>query len=152
MKSIKLSWIIHIFAILHAVVALGCRLAGVDDELLLTILTMALALIICVQKGMKIEFTAAIIIVTNIIGFLLGTLGANVLQSFIRSEYAVFCLSTFITTEILGWCIITISNIFGQKGAKTEKVKSSPYLKWILLTAAGIFAIRLFIIFKIFLI
>ena len=147
MKSINIPWIIHIFAILHAVVALGCRLAGVDDELLLTILTMALALIICVQKGMKIEFTAAIIIITNIIGFLLGTLGANVLQSFIRSEYAVFCLSTFITTEILGWCIIAITNIFGQKGAKTEKVKSSPYLKWILLTAAGIFAIRLFIIF-----
>jgi hypothetical protein len=30
--NIKTSWIIHIFAILHAVVALGCRAAGFEDE------------------------------------------------------------------------------------------------------------------------
>jgi hypothetical protein len=147
MKSIKLSWIIHIFAVLHAAVALGCRLVGVVDELLLTILTMALALIICMKKGMKIEFTAAIIIVTNILGFLLGTLGANVMQSLVRSEYIVHCISTFITTEILGWCLIAITNIFGLKDIKEGYVKSSPYLKWVLLVATGIFAMRFFIIF-----
>lgn len=46
-KKIKPSWIIHIFALLHAVVALSCRVSGVDDELLLTMLTMAMSLIIC---------------------------------------------------------------------------------------------------------
>lgn len=147
MKSISLGWIIHIFALLHAIVALSCRFAGIDDELFLTILTMALALIISMKKGLKIEFTAAIIIVTNIIGFLLGTLGANVLQSFLHSEYAVHCISTFITTEILGWCIVAIANIFGQKEGKDEGRRSSPYMKWVLLTAAGIFALRLMIVF-----
>lgn len=147
MKSISLGWIIHIFALLHAIVALSCRFAGIDDELLLTILTMALALIISIKKGLKIEFTAAIIIVTNILGFLMGTLGANVLQSFVSSEYAVHCLSTFITTEILGWCIVAITNIFGQKEGKDEIRRSSPYMKWVLLTAAGIFALRLMIVF-----
>lgn len=146
MKSIKLGWIIHIFALLHAVTALSCRFAGIADELLLTILTMALALIICMQKGLKIEFTAAIVIITNILGFLLGTFGARLLETFIHSEYAVHCISTVVTTEILGWCIIAIANIFGQKGEKPKNLKSAQYLKWILLIASGIFIMRLFIV------
>lgn len=146
MRPIKLGWIIHIFALLHAVTALGCRFAGIADELLLTILTMALALIICMQKGLRIEFTAAIVIITNILGFLLGTFGARLLGSFIHSEYAVHCVSTAITTEILGWCIVAIANIFVQKGEKPESLKSAQYLKWILLIASGIFIMRLIIV------
>ena len=142
MKSITLPWVIHIFAILHAVVSLCCRFTGIDDQLLLTVLTMAMALIICMKMGMKIEFTAAIIIIVNILGFLVGTLGADVLQSLIHSEYAVHSMSTFITTEILGWIIIGITAIFGRKGVKTEELKSTPYFKWVLLIASGIFVLR----------
>ena len=68
MGKIRVGWIIHIFALLHAVVALSCRLAGAEDELLLTILTMIMALLICLRKGFNVEFTAASIIVVNIIG------------------------------------------------------------------------------------
>ena len=71
MKNIKVSWLIHIFALLHAAVALLCRLAGVEDELLLTILTMAMVLLICVRRKLNVEFTAASIILANIIGYLL---------------------------------------------------------------------------------
>ena len=143
MKSITLPWVIHIFAILHAAVSLCCRFTGVEDQLLLTVLTMAMALIICMKMGLKIEFTAATVIIVNILGFLVGTLGANVLQSFIPSEYAVHSLSTFITTEILGWSIVGITSIFGQKEVTTEEFKSTPYMKWVLLMAAGIFILRL---------
>ena len=84
-----MSWIIHIFALIHAVVALACRMAGITDELLLTVLTMAMALIICMKRGLKVEFTAAVIIIANILGYLLGTLGAEVLGAVITSEYLV---------------------------------------------------------------
>lgn len=146
MKPIKLAWIIHIFALLHAAVALGCRLAGVDDQLLLTVLTMALSLIICVKMGLKVEFTASVVIVVNILGFLIGTLGANVMSSFMHSEYAVHCFSTFITTEILGWVIVSVTRVFGQKEVETTELKSFPYMKWILLIASGIFILRLLIV------
>ena len=146
MRPVRLSWIIHIFAILHAAVALGCRFAGIDDQLLLTILTMALSLIICMKMGLKIEFTVAVVITVNILGFLIGTWGARVLQSLIHSEHVVHCLSTFVTTEILGWCIVAISNIFRQKNDRNEQVKSSPYMKWLLLTASAIFFMRLLIV------
>lgn len=146
MKSFRLSWIIHIFALLHAAVALVCRLAGVDDQIFLTVLTMAMALILCMKMGLRVEFTAAVIIVVNIFGFMIGNLGADVLQSMISSEYVVHCLSTAVTTEILGWCIIGITKVIGQKEEKPGSLRSSPYLKWILLIAAGIFAIRLIMI------
>ena len=147
MKPIGLTWIIHIFALLHAGVALGCRLAGFDDQLLLTVLTMAMSLILCMRMGLRIEFTAAIVIIVNILGFMLGTFGANVLQSLIHSEYVVHCLSTTVTTEILGWCIVGITKIFGQKEVGTAELRKSPYMKWLLLISSGIFILRFLIVF-----
>ena len=105
-RNIKTSWIIHLFAFLHAAVALGCRLAGLEDELLLTILTMTMALLVCLKRGLNIEFTAAAIIVMNILGYLMGTLGAKIFQTVLSSPYAVHAVSTFLTTEILGWSIV----------------------------------------------
>lgn len=147
MKSIKLAWIIHIFAFLHAGVALCCRLAGVDDELLLTILTMALALIICMRKKLSIEFTAAIVIVMNILGFLLGTFGARILEAFFLSGYAVNAVSTALTTEILGWSVVAMTGMpHMDPKERDEDMLSSPYMKWLLLVAGGIFVLRLLIV------
>ena len=146
MKPIGLPWIIHIFALFHAGVALGCRLAGFDDQLLLTVLTMAMSLILCMRMGLKIEFTAAIVIIVNILGFMLGTFGANVLQSIIHSDYVVHCFSTTVTTEILGWCIVGITKIFGQKEVETDEFGKSPYMKWLLLISSGIFILRFLIV------
>lgn len=147
MKPIKLPWIIHIFAMLHAAVAIGCRFAGIDDQLLLTVLTMALSLIICMKMGLKVEFTVAVVIIVNILGFLIGSLGARVLQSFIHSDYMVHCLSTFLTTEILAWCIVGMTKVFGRNEEHALDLKASPYMKWLLLAASGIFVIRLLIVF-----
>lgn len=143
LKDIKPSWIIHIFAILHAAVALTCRMAGVDDELLLTILTMTMSLIICYKKSISIEFTAAIIIISNIIGYLMGTLGATIINLIFSSLYTVNALSTAITTEVLGWSIVAITKIFRASSSTENRNRlSSSYIKWILIAAIGIFIIR----------
>ena len=47
MRSLKVSGIIHLFAVLHAAVALLCRVAGVHDELVLTLLTIVMIVLIC---------------------------------------------------------------------------------------------------------
>ena len=111
MKRIKTAWIIHIFAILHAAVALGCRAGGIEDELFLTVLTMSMALLICLKKAITVEFTAAIVIVVNILGYFIGTLGADLMELFISSPYIVHALSTAITTELLGWSIVMITKL-----------------------------------------
>ena len=144
----KLPWIIHIFALLHAVTAVSCRLAGVDDELLLTILTIALVLLICYKKKLSMEFTAAIVIIGNIIGYLMGNLGAKMLELLISSPIIVHGLSTTVTTEVLGWSTVAISNIFKRNSsADSNKPMPSTYIRWVLLAAGGIFFIRLAIAF-----
>ena len=146
--NIKTSWIIHIFAILHAAVALGCRAAGFEDELLLTILTMTMAMLVCLKKGLSVEFTAASIIVVNILGYMLGNFGADMFQKFIDSPFAVHALATFFTTEILGWSLIGLTKVFSSynKGQQ-QKLTDSPYLSSLILAMSGIFVLRLAIIF-----
>ena len=145
---IRTSWVIHLFALLHAAVALCCRLAGVEDELLLTILTMSMALVICIRKGLTIDFSAASIIVVNIIGYFLGTYGALVISRFFSSPLVSHAISTALTTEILGWSLLALTKIFRIKGKrKRQETDSSHYMSWLLLAMCGIFFLRLAIVF-----
>ena len=145
LNKIKPSMIIHGFALLHAGVALACRLAGVGDELFLTILTMAMLLAICYKKKLSIEFTAALTIAGNILGYLMGTVGATILEHFFASPLLIHALSTAITTEALGWSIIGITKVFRQNSSGENSLSSS-YMRWILLAASGVFLIRLLIV------
>ncbi len=139
-------WIIHSFAFMHAAVALSCRIAGIEDELLLTVLTMTMVLLICFRKNLSIEFTAAVIIIANILGYLFGTVGASVLQQFFSTPYVVHAVSTIITTEILGWCILGIFKLFPKISSDPGDKFPLTSLKWTLLAAGGIFILRLVII------
>ena len=66
MKPIRQSVIIHSFALLHALVTILCSLGGIPDTLLLTFLTMALTVIICLRRNLSVEFTAISVILLNI--------------------------------------------------------------------------------------
>ena len=146
MRHIKISWIIHIFAALHAVVALSCRLAGFEDELLLTILTMTMVLLICRKRGLTIELTAASIIVANILGYLLGNATANLFSLAFESQYLIHSLATALTTETLGWSILLFSKIY-RKGTQDKDPRSASYLTWLILAMIVIFFLRLTFIF-----
>lgn len=146
MKKTRIGWIIHIFALLHAAVALTCRLTGVEDELLLTILTMAMALLICLRKGFSTEFTAAGVIVVNIMGYLLGNAGAVLFSYIISSPIYINALSTALTTEIMGWSIVAFSKILHKESNEPAQV-SAQFLKWIILAMTAVFALRVGILF-----
>ena len=146
MRHIKISWIIHIFAALHAAVALSCRLAGLEDELLLTILTMTMVLLICRKRGLTIELTAASIIVANILGYLLGNAGARLFSLAFESQYLIHSLATALTTETLGWSILLFSKIY-RKGTQEKDPRSASYLTWLILAMVVIFFLRLTFIF-----
>ena len=145
-RNLSTTWIIHIFAILHAVVALSCRLAGIEDELLLTMLTMTMALIVCTKSGLNVDLTAAAIIVMNIFGYFIGNLGADILQTFISQPYAIHALSTLATTEILGWSIVALTSLFNVKRKNSSKPHDISYLSWLILAMCGIFVLRLSIV------
>lgn len=146
MGRIKSGWIIHIFALLHVAVTLLCRYAGFEDEILLTMLTMTMALLLSLKNGFSIELTAACIIVVNIIGYLLGTAGAKFFALIFDSQYVIHSLSTALTTEILGGSIVILSKIF-KKGFKDKDSMSSSYISWLILAIVVVFFMRLAFVF-----
>ena len=148
LKNINVGWIIHIFALLHAVVALACRLGGINDELLLTVLTMTMVLLICMKKWISIEYAASCVIVANVLGYLLGHFGAKLLQSVIGATPTVNAVSTVVTTEILGWTIMLFTRFFHSKETEKKGISLfSPQMQWVLAAMAGIFIFRIGIVF-----
>lgn len=148
LTDIKSGWIIHIFALLHAVTSLTCRAAGVNDELLLTVLTMTMILIICMKRWHSIEIAAACVIVANIIGYALGNFGAELLVPIIGSTPIVNALSTIATTEILGWTVEFVNRRFSQgKDSDTDISLYSPQMQWLILAVAIIFILRIGFVF-----
>ena len=146
MKRVSTAFIIHIFAILHAAAALTCRIAGIEDELFLTILTMAMVLLLCIRKNLSIEISAASIIVANIIGYLIGNYGATLLDKLITSPYIVNTLSTAVTTEVLGWSVVILSKIFHLDRHREDKNTEESYIKWALIAIGMVFFLRLCIV------
>ena len=146
MRSLKVSGIIHLFAVLHAVVALSCHLAGINDELVLTLLTIVLIVLICLKRGLNVEFTAASVIVVNVIGYLLGTGGAQLIELLLHAPPVVHAVSTFITTEILGWSIVWFTKLF-RRGDDTASRSSAWTPRIGLLLLAEIAAFLLFVLF-----
>lgn len=140
MKALKTGSIIHLFAVTHVIATLSCRSAGIDDSLLLTLLTMLMILLICFRKKISVEFTAAYIVLANIAGYLTGIGVAGIIMHISRSALLVHALSTFVTTELLGWTVILLTRIF-----RTEHRKRgwTPRIGWLLAATAAIFLVRL---------
>ena len=136
--------IIHLFALLHAGLAFGCRALGLTDEIVLTLLTMLLVVFICLRRGMSAKFMAISLILANIIGFGIAK-GISSLLGLLASEpLIVNPISTFITTEIVGWGIYMIAGRLSRDGK--FQVTDSSGVRWLLLAFVIVIAVRLTIL------
>ena len=136
--------IINGFALLHALVALGSRLIGIQDDLMLTMLTMLLVVIICLRRGVNAKFMGVCLIAVNIFGFILGMGCAALFRRWTDYTLLVNPLSTFITTEIIGWatygCTTVVRRRHGFRPSDTTG------FKWLLVAIVIILCARLAII------
>ena len=133
MKNGRIHLIIHGFAILHLAVCLICQLLAIPDTLILTLLTMALVVVLCMEENLSIAFTAITIVLANVLGFILG----NALGALLGINY----LSTFITTEILGWGIVLMVRVL-----KPARVPREVFWKdnagWLVAAVVIVFGLR----------
>ena len=143
MKKIGISWIIHGFALLHLAATAACLAAGIPDSLILTALTMALAVIICLRENLTVEITIISVLLVNILGFVLGSIGADLFQESMP-ENAKRALTTFIVTELLGWSLYAFASKYAPSGAAAyERNLSLKRNKWWLVGAIVlIFSLR----------
>ena len=146
-KDTKIDILITVgFALAHALVAFTLGAFNVSDELILTLLTMAMTVILCLRNRLNIELTAACVIVVNVAGFLIGTEGGVLLGKVMHSQTATSSLVTFVTTLILGGGLCAIMGVSSKEGRHGRMKSITPYQTKILITAFSlIFLLRLLV-------
>ena len=145
MRIRPIDYIIHGFALVHVVVTMICTYLGIPDSLLLTALTMALAVVICFRENLTVEITVTALILVNIIGFVLGNTGAQIFDALPPAwQHA---LPTFLVTEILGWSLFAFAHRVSPTGAAGYEREQSWYQNagWLVFCIALVFGIRVYI-------
>ena len=142
MARVRISdgWVIHLFALLHAAVALGCRAFGMSDEIALTLLTMLLVVLICLRQGAGPRFMAASVILVNLLGFAIGKGLSMLLSPLIAAELVKYPLSTLVTTEILGWSTWLAARWVRRKYGFHDAGERQ--IRWLLLAFVLIISVR----------
>ena len=146
MRRIRTAYLIHGFAVLHAVVTVLCLLAGIPDSLILTLLTMLLTVLICLRRNLSVEFTAICVILVNILGYVIGHLSAQVFD--FPSEVLSRSLATFFTTELLGWSLDLFARTYRIPAGRRDSWKKN--LGWLIFAVVAVFSLRLVIEYVIF--
>lgn len=146
MEKIRTGWIILVFALLHFVTAVLCRIWNMDDSMLLTLLTMTLTVLICLRERISIEFIAISIVLVNIVGYAAGTGFAILLGLFVDNDLLLHGISTFLTTEMMGWSLHFATRIPYIKNKRDSKrITYDNKIRWTIIAVAVIYLIRVFI-------
>ncbi len=144
MKISKESWIILGFALLHALVALGCRLGGLTDEMMLTLLTMLLVVVLCLRSRVDGKMMAITVVVVNIVGVLLGRGTSLLFDRVFDSPLVIYPLSTFVSTILIGWATLWAARRYARR--TQQQVVPVNSLKWLLIAFVLILVTRLAIL------
>ena len=146
MKKTSVHGLIHGFALLHALTTLACTAAGIHDSLLLTALTMALAVIICRQENLTVEITVISLLLVNTLGFVLGNLTAIRLFRFLP-DASGHALATFLVTEMLGWGLFAFAHAVMPDGAASYERRQSWHRNrlWLALAIVAVYGFRVYI-------
>lgn len=143
MNDVKNHIIIHSFALMHLVVALGCRLIGVADDLMLTLLTMLLVVVICFRCHTSAVFMAVSVILVNVVGVILGKGTAALIALTTDSPLVIYPLSTLLCTEIMGWGWQAAAAFYTKRHPYSDDEKGSFNLRWLLVAFVIIIVVRL---------
>ena len=138
-------WLIFGFALLHVAVTVLCTLLEMRDSLLLTALTMILTGLICFRENLTVEITVTALILVNIIGFVLGNIGAMALPESIPHLWQ-HGISTFLVTMALGWALYLFAHRFSPYGpAGYEREQSwNKQAGWLVAAVALVYGIRVY--------
>ena len=135
--------IILLFAFAHACASWVCRTFGLQDDIFLTILTMALTMIICERRGMSTMFIAIAILLINIFGFAFGFLFSELFELFFSDPLIINPLSTFFTTLVMGYSISGFAILY--KKSRNEE-RSDKGLIWLLVAFVIAIMVRLILV------
>ena len=76
-KLNKCSWIIHLFAVAHIISSWAMGKCGLNDEILLSLLTISMIVAVTQLYRLPLEVSAALAVLCCFAGYYLGTLGGK---------------------------------------------------------------------------
>ncbi len=133
--------IIHFFALAHAAMAIMSRWLNYYDDVILTVLTISMIVIIAIRGGLKVGIVATITIFGCFLGYILGTYGAFLVRSIIHNGMIAPAITTFLVTECLGWSTYLVAKQAGKPD--THSIRWTPSTLQILSIAVAILMLRL---------
>ena len=133
--------IIHGFALLHVAGAVLCRLWGISDDLILTSLTIFLTVILCLRYRQSVEFSAIVIIIANIVGYLMGKGIAAFVSIFVSHQILSPAIATFTTTETIGWGLALFLKQYSSHSSSKRKATSKE-ITWLIIAIVVVLALR----------
>lgn len=105
---VRLSIIIHSFALIHALTCFTLRSFIFNDGLFLTILTIGMIAVLVNFFNGNTEIFLAMAFLACLAGFYLGVEGARLISLFIKNDLLTHTILTAFITESLGWSVVTI--------------------------------------------
>jgi hypothetical protein len=107
----KCNWVIHLFAVAHAISCWAMTRLELNDEILLSLLTISMIVLVTQIYRLPLEVSAALAALCCFAGFYLGTLGGDWLTASGSPWLMTYSgeITTFIVTEILGWATTLIA-------------------------------------------
>lgn len=122
-RTLKVNIVIHGFAAAHLVCVLIARSLGFSDDIILSLLTIAMVIIITRIYNMPLEVTAVITLLALFAGFYIGTKGADLVASVRGGSPSMVdnALVSFGVTEILGWATYLLSRRKRRSNVKSKR-------------------------------
>lgn len=146
MKKLSDFWVIQVFVLLHVAVALLSRLLGLSDELLLTLLTMLLVVVLCWRRQVGVAVMACMLIIANVGGFFLSKAFGNLLYRFFEWNNIVFGPGIVLAvTEIVAWVVLGLIHLLEKLGLPARKERIS--VRWLMFAFMTILMVRFVRIF-----
>lgn len=94
--------IIMLFAALHFGVAIVSRVLEYYDDILLTILTITMVIIIAMRNNVRVEIMAIMTMVVTLLGYVIGTWLQEPLMTIFNNTTLASAVATFLVTTTLG--------------------------------------------------
>lgn len=146
MKKLSDIWVIQIFVLLHVAVALLSRWLGLSDELVLTMLTMLLSVVLCWRKQVSVTMMAGILILVNVAGFFLSkAFGSFFGPLFSWNTMYMGPAVVSVTTEIVGFGVLGVIWLLRKLGVTCFAGKIGVW--WLMFAFLLILTIRLVMMF-----
>lgn len=109
-------FVILIFAVLHGLCCFCCRTLGIEDSWVLTLLTIAMVFILGYQRGLRIYFIIAAVILVNVLAYLMGNAIPLVFIPLFGQSLWINVFTTTFTTLVLGLVFEIAADIFLKNG------------------------------------